>query len=1465
MSLKAPVMDSGRNRGQQYYVAPEVKEVRVSHGNVAPPSYKAAMANVQRSSYVVPPRLQNAEQRVACGASLMRQLDINLDQSPFPKQLGIPAPDQRLQTNSHKEPTPLSPSLLLASHDPSSPEPASDIKSALRASGIEIGIPSTTRYPEPPTDQSHPPLDQVPASPITPLPPVTPICDLSSQKSSLKPFQTNSDGVANRPTTSLEQPKRLASPQSPVDDGGMLKPVRSVHVNLPPPSNVKEMIRNVQPPGSSIPRVSVEDVDPVTIKSGTPEPLITPITSNNVKLPPVPGRSSLHASKSFAPEPSDTTAVDVTLPASRKNEMCRKWYIGHSDDPVKDGPSISGDNQDMHRADSIRPASSVTSSTTGPSVTKIQIPEMKPHGTVKPSPVASTSATPVSAGNNGPRKVRPVSSVTSSSAGSSALKFQKPEMKLHGTAEASRVASNNATPDKVQPASSVTSSAGSSAPKVHNPKMKSHDTGKPSPVSKAIPKSAGNKARDKVRPTPPVTSSSVGSSAPKVQNPEMEPHNTGRSSPVSNATPRSVGNNARDKVRPAPPVTSNSAGSSAPKVQSPEMKPHDTAGPPPVTSTRATPDKVQPTSSVTSSAGSSATKVRKPEVKSNGTGRLSPVALTNASSGSTGSKAPDQPDGCKSQQVYFRGLQSRCMHTRRPFPHERPPNYVDKPDGSRCTRPRCCFLHERPANNNASETNSPLSCTSSPRAVRNNHDHDTSVSQKPHSTQNTVSCNTLSSRKSPPSNEILSPPIRRNEDFGIPVTIADHTVVRLKDGFEVQGVTTGFESRWVHIGDLPPRTKESQIRSLLEEYGQLDELFVPTCTDGKGTRSTIKAQYSTAAQAMKASKQIHGRLFQGRKLTAKLPLNTTRGRSAVLNDSTVHITWTAPQRLGYAGYATLDEAKAAIATASGFVMKGNVLTADLYEGLPAVGAYNVMFCHVPADAVRKDLEQFGNAESIMFERPNYQSLDDAREAVLRLLHSCGDLSNFDLTLPIRNGVVRAWATFETHADASNAKDYLDGQYPRAMGGKIYISARHVQSLIFVLPFAKYKMLEGDITGLRMSWGRRFDHDVTLSDRLMSPDGPASVRISATNVSNLGVAKAEFEQLQHGEVVTLERKPVWDGFFSQPSGQLFLRKLEHQYPGIEIQTRMGKILLLGRIAQRQLARKDIMTRFQELRARQKWYIPLSGKVVGAFVSKDLLTLQESVGRENCQILLSNQHTLLIRGNEQTYRIACEVVEKVQNRHAHRPAPSPHLVCPVCFSEASVPTRLSCGHSWCTSCLQGYLASAVENKAFPLTCLGNDASCTERIPLSLTQKILSGDDFAALCEASFWSYVHARSNEFHHCPTPDCAQVYRVAPVTTILQCPSCLVRICSTCHTEAHDGLTCEERDTAQDKLFHEWAATHDVKNCPGCKTPIERSEGCNHMTCVRCQTHICWVCLETFPKGDGIYDHMRFQHGGIGL
>ncbi|KDN43490.1 hypothetical protein RSAG8_06079, partial [Rhizoctonia solani AG-8 WAC10335] len=42
--------------------------------------------------------------------------------------------------------------------------------------------------------------------------------------------------------------------------------------------------------------------------------------------------------------------------------------------------------------------------------------------------------------------------------------------------------------------------------------------------------------------------------------------------------------------------------------------------------------------------------------------------------------------------------------------------------------------------------------------------------------------------------------------------------------------------------------------------------------------------------------------------------------------------------------------------------------------------------------------------------------------------------------------------------------------------------------------------------------------------------------------------------------------------------------------------------------------------------------------------------------------------------------------------------------------------------------------------------------------------------------------------------------------------------------------------------------------CPRCETRVEKSEGCNHMTCVRCAAHFCFRC-GTKLRAESPYTH----------
>lgn len=178
-----------------------------------------------------------------------------------------------------------------------------------------------------------------------------------------------------------------------------------------------------------------------------------------------------------------------------------------------------------------------------------------------------------------------------------------------------------------------------------------------------------------------------------------------------------------------------------------------------------------------------------------------------------------------------------------------------------------------------------------------------------------------------------------------------------------------------------------------------------------------------------------------------------------------------------------------------------------------------------------------------------------------------------------------------------------------------------------------------------------------------------------------------------------------------------------------------------------------------------------------------------------------------------------------------------------------------------------ASAGDTGTFPISCLGDEGGCEQPFSIQELERVLSSNDFEELLKASFATYIRTRPSELQYCPTPDCPQIYRITRNGSVFQCPTCLMSICTSCQVISHDGLTCEEyKDLSHEGsiAFRRWMEQNQVRPCPECKTPIQKSHGCNHMECRACKTHFCWLCMGIFSPSE-IYRHMSSKHGNIGM
>lgn len=124
-------------------------------------------------------------------------------------------------------------------------------------------------------------------------------------------------------------------------------------------------------------------------------------------------------------------------------------------------------------------------------------------------------------------------------------------------------------------------------------------------------------------------------------------------------------------------------------------------------------------------------------------------------------------------------------------------------------------------------------------------------------------------------------------------------------------------------------------------------------------------------------------------------------------------------------------------------------------------------------------------------------------------------------------------------------------------------------------------------------------------------------------------------------------------------------------------------------------------------------------------------------------------------------------------------------------------------------------------------------------------------------------------YTNCPTPDCANgngminkqlLQQIIDKETIVETSVCSCNLCNTiwctkCN-KIHPGQSCilEGEEEIDPSL--------QIKRCPQCRLPTERTEGCFHMQCSKCYIHWCFDCCVQISSSDP-YSHKHIRGNWI--
>ncbi|EXB68667.1 putative E3 ubiquitin-protein ligase ARI7 [Morus notabilis] len=212
----------------------------------------------------------------------------------------------------------------------------------------------------------------------------------------------------------------------------------------------------------------------------------------------------------------------------------------------------------------------------------------------------------------------------------------------------------------------------------------------------------------------------------------------------------------------------------------------------------------------------------------------------------------------------------------------------------------------------------------------------------------------------------------------------------------------------------------------------------------------------------------------------------------------------------------------------------------------------------------------------------------------------------------------------------------------------------------------------------------------------------------------------------------------------------------------------------------------------------------------------------------------------------------------------------LTCGICF-ESFPRGRIksaACGHPFCSACWAGYISTSINDGPGCLLLRCPDPSCGAAVGRDMINSLVSDEDLRKYSRYLHRSYIED-NKKTKWCPAPGCDYAVNFVGDNENYDVSClCTYGFCWNCTEEAHRPVDCVTvakwilKNSAESENMN-WILANS-KPCPKCKRPIEKNQGCMHMTCTPpCKFEFCWLCLGAWAdhgeRTGGFYACNRYE------